>query len=364
MSTFSCFRVLYVRSGLVWAMILLLGCNVAYAQSGQSMLSSANFPVAGDTLVKNELAYVDAGSVGSNVLWDFHSLEWKEDIQTNCICPADSSGLLCVGSMSVDKYSLQADTLFLVGTESPLSTMNYRHPIPLLLDSFAYGDTLAWAFQGEGTYCQMHRVLTAGTVRMVADGDGSLILAEGDTLRNVLRIHTLKTSSIGMQLLSDTTELDPESLRQEITDQYQWYVKGIRYPVLETISTACYNDLTLISCAQNAYCSLDQPLDYEGQEEVEEGNRPDEPAVTPIIAYEVTVNGGVVTVSYSLTEAVPLTALVCDRLGYVYHSITASNAAGTDYSLALDCTGLRSDVYILYLNVGGQVYSEKIDLRY
>lgn len=364
MIVLSCCRMRFSGAELALVVLLLFSSNVTFAQGTHNAIGSANFPVMGDSLVKNEVAYVYPSMSGSDVLWDFRSIEWMEDSLMNIYCQADSAAdFLSIGPMFVDRYVIRQDTLYLVGTESPLSTMNYIDPVPVMVALFAYGDTLMQMFQGEGTYCQMHRVKTKGTIQIVADGEGSLVLPEGDALRNVLRIHTLKTSSIGMQLLSDTTELDPRSLRQEITDQYQWYVKGIRYPVLETISTSCYNDLALVSCIQNAYCRLDQPLDFDSQEGVKEENQSDEQAVAPIIDYEVTVNGGIVIVSYSLTETVPLTALVCDRLGYVYYSTTTTSAAGTDNSLSLDCTGLRSDVYILYLNAGGQVYSEKVDLR-
>ena len=336
----------------------------SFAQDVHCVLNAANFPVSGDTLLMKEVKYIDAGNGGDSALWDFRSVEWTENTQNEFFCSTDTNRLLRIGQMFIEKYSLQHDTLFQIGLESPLNTIDYTTPIPVLYSPFEFGDTLVKDFLGEGTYCQKYHVQTYGTIQMIADGEGRLVLTEGDTLRNVLRIHTLKTSSIGMQLLSDTTEIAPDRFRQEIVDKYQWYVKGNRYPVFEKTSTASYNNLELISCIQNASCSIIQPMIQVGyDEEGADSESSVEPAFVPIINYDVSINGGIVTVSYRLSESVPLTALVCNRLGYVYHSLTTSNDSDTDYSLAIDCSGLSSDVYILYLNVGGQVFSEKIDLR-
>ena len=75
------------------------------------------------------------------------------------------------------------------------------------------------------------------------------------------------------------------------------------------------------------------------------------------------MSGRTVTISYSLSESANVRALLCDVRGMVYKSHSATNPAGADYRLTLDCTGLRPGEYVLYLNVNGVVSSGKVRLQ-
>ena len=75
------------------------------------------------------------------------------------------------------------------------------------------------------------------------------------------------------------------------------------------------------------------------------------------------MSGHSITIDYSLRAAANVRALLCDVRGMVYKSHTAVNPAGSDYSLTLDCTGLRAGEYVLYLNVNGVVSSGKVRLQ-
>ena len=75
------------------------------------------------------------------------------------------------------------------------------------------------------------------------------------------------------------------------------------------------------------------------------------------------MSGHSITIDYSLRATANVRALLCDVRGMVYKSHTAVNPAGSDYSLTLDCTGLRPGEYVLYLNVNGVVSSGKVRLQ-
>ena len=49
-------------------------------------------------------------------------------------------------------------------------------------------------------------------------------------------------------------------------------------------------------------------------------------------------------------------------MGFLFVSRQWTQEAGQGYSAQIDCNGLRPGVYILYINVNGKVYSEKVTL--
>ena len=88
-----------------------------------------------------------------------------------------------------------------------------------------------------------------GTVSSKADACGMMILPGGDTLRNVLRVKTVKKIASSTKPLffqeEDTPEtwvsndsidyrLSTDSVVMEVAT-YRWYVEGYRYPVFETV---------------------------------------------------------------------------------------------------------------------------------
>lgn len=82
-----------------------------------------------------------------------------------------------------------------------------------------------------------------------------------------------------------------------------------------------------------------------------------------IIRFEVENNSNVVTLKYSLTQKAKVFAMISGVMGEVYRKISRTDNAGKDYTLVLDCNGLRWGDYILYINVNGNVYSRKVSVK-
>ena len=62
-----------------------------------------------------------------------------------------------------------------------------------------------------------------------------------------------------------------------------------------------------------------------------------------------------------LSELV-VTVLVADIMGMLYERREETHVAGEGYSLDIDCSRLRRGQYILYINVNGEVTSEKFNI--
>ena len=63
-----------------------------------------------------------------------------------------------------------------------------------------------------------------------------------------------------------------------------------------------------------------------------------------------------------IDEDVSITTIVANHMGMLCMSRQWTQAAGHGYSMQIDCNGLRPGIYILYINVNGKVYSEKVTL--
>lgn len=357
-------------SGLRFLLIAILLC-ITGTLSAQGVIDyNQNTLRFDDVLDKQEVNYFPAGSSGENVIWDFRDIDFVDDYHVEYFCDSDSIVLTALEPEIMKKYVTNTDTLIYIGYETALQYMDYEKPIILMTYPFAYGSSISNPFRGEGVYCGTHILQNRGSFSVDADAYGSIYLPEGDTIKNVLRIHTIKGGSVNMNILNDTTVFDPDNLKQEIEERYQWYARGYRYPLFETVSTTNYNNMNPVSNLQKAYCYLpgDQRLlrdslneDIAYNDSIQEARRI--AAEKDIINYDVEVNGSHVTIKYDLTEHASVNSLVCNQMGFVFQRHSVSNDAGSGYQINLDCSGLRQGVYILYLNVNGKIYNEKVNIK-
>jgi hypothetical protein len=80
--------------------------------------------------------------------------------------------------------------------------------------------------------------------------------------------------------------------------------------------------------------------------------------------YEISQPDGndVVTIHYDTNHDVRVTALISNGLGYIYRHFDHSCLAGTD-QLSLNCAELSKGQYIIYINVDGNQYAEKVNVK-
>lgn len=82
-----------------------------------------------------------------------------------------------------------------------------------------------------------------------------------------------------------------------------------------------------------------------------------------IFHHSVTTTGKQLTISYSLNNTADITALVSDPMGIVYRQKKVHNDRGDGFAFTIDCGDLRRGQYVLYLNVNGIVYNEKLSIK-
>lgn len=345
-----------------YASLLVLTALSLTMQAQYSIELLNNVIREGDIVKKSACYYSSAGNGGEDVLWDF-----SEHLGTcsHFIHYSSDSTLRITGNngKALYGYSIHGDSLLMVSYENPLEHISYTRPVLIMRYPMQYGDTFQQCFDGRGKYCESHFERVIGNIVSTADGYGRLILSEKDTLDNVLRVYTLKTSSIRIDI--DSCKTDSDFLKQEIEEHYQWYARGYRYPVYETVSRTCYDNMEPVSVSQFALCCLPESQRELSDSLNEELARlPDEINTAPdIYHYHVEVQGDVINISYSLDGQARLRFIVADLAGMVHRQTERGNDAGDGYAMQIDCSTLPRRQYILYMNVNGKIYSEKVIIK-
>lgn len=321
-----------------------------------------------DSLKKSRIRYFSPGKGGRNRVWDFSKkLSSKESSQVMFM--KDSTGILSIVELGkISYYRCPPDSLILFGSESPLERRDYAENKLSKKFPLVYGDSIKMPFRCEGMYCGNHPFREVGTTTVKVDATGSIVLAENDTLRNVRRVHTIDTYSICMDI--DSAALDTARLTQVIDERYEWYLAESQYPIIENVTSTTYYNMDVVGTTKYAYCNLPDNLtaDYITQEEESDDEEEQEGfsdgglQTADIIHYQVETQGKTIIITYDLDEDATIQTIIANHMGMLCKSRQWTQPAGQTYSVQIDCYGLPAGMYILYINVNGKVYSEKVTL--
>ncbi len=350
------------------AFIICISLTGCLGLSAQNILTGlCNMPLSGDSICQQQVEYFSPGAAGDGQVWDFSELELLDEAHIiKFCCDSDSTALFGLESERILKYRPINDSLQWMGFETALQTMDYQQPLDLYPFPVMFGDHTQQSYQGLGNYCQKYILEANGTIETEADAAGVICLSENDTLYNVLRLHQINSSAIRQYLPTDTI-IDSLNMKQRIEERYLWFARGYRYPIYETVSVTIYNNLDPVSCQQQAFCTLPSAqmhlCDSINQQVLEtdslEHAHSQQP---PIIHYTVSVEGGSLAIHYTLDADATINILICDKMGQVYRREATTGTAGSTATLRMDCHGLKQGIYVLYMNVNGQVYNEKVEL--
>lgn len=357
---------------------VLLFCFVALPVLSQGLLNLTNNSIhAGDSITLEKVDYTQPGDGGNGAVWDFSGLETIGHSYIKYACISDSSiaGYTPVGSY---KYEIENNHIMLTGYESRMHSLDYRPYQTVLPLPLQYGQTIAKSYHGEGRYCGTHYERILGNVKITADGEGTLILSESDTLCNTLRVYTLNTMSV--RLNADSCKNDSDNLKQVVTERYQWFARGFRYPLFETVTSSTFDNLNHVATTQYAYrCPPEIQIllndtinerirnsdksNYQGvitnhssSEDIDKSN-------SNRFDYEIVVNRNQISINYDVSEASTIHAMIVDVLGNVEYHTQQITPAGSGYTLNLDSSNLRRGQYIIYINVNGTIYNAKIPIK-
>ena len=331
-----------------------------------SLSKEANLLPDSDELSILEIPYFYAEDNGEGFIWDFSEKITNEGSHKLWIQKDTLERKVVLSNYGQTYYIYKSDTLFMVGDESPLRKAEYKQPQLLIHYPLSYGDSISAPFEGDGVYCGDHLFREQGVSTVMANATGSINL-DDDTIPNVMRVYTLKAYSVCMDM--DSCALDTAKLKQVIEERYDWYAQGYRYPLFTTVLSTSYDNMEVIGTEQKAYCMLpdikillSDPCNEEIRKNDSVANADRRKAEKDIFHYHLVQSGYDISINYSLDAPADITALISDVMGVVYRQEHQHGDKGDNYTLTINCNGLRHDKYILYINVNGKVYSEKVTI--
>ena len=354
----------------------------------QNVRITPNMYKDGDKIEKQQVTYLSFESVGKGCLWNINDIEeigTRYDVEY--YMSKNDEGVIVGRERNTLRYFEQhGDTLLMSGYENRMSRFCYDRPKAMLHFPITFGDKVSGVFHGSCAYAEEVMMRVFGTYMVDVDATGSLVLPDGDTLRNVKRVHVEEMTCL-QHLPNIVTErqlknyigsvcvFSDDSIRRYVetdsaavkTDKYQWYAKGYRYPVYETVTTSLCGGRPVMMAAY--YCSPQvQEAIYDKENEVlreqadgvgETGDIHDKDGGN-IRDLKIKVDGGNVYVEGVAEQKANVKALVCDVSGIVFKQGNANCDVGESFSIFLDCSGLRSGEYVLYIEVNGQMASQKV----
>lgn len=337
--------------------LLILSCS---AQAQNTLQRNTN-SLRADSINKEIINYVVPTGEGENVIWDFSQKENEETPDTTCISIYDvKDRILWDDNGSMATFKKNNDSLLIARMETPLFEMDYHTPIVSLTFPFGYGKTISNRFAGEGIYEGRFSVKENGTATVTADGYGLLILAEGDTLQNVLRVHTTYLSDVDVS--NRYTGEDLKTLNRQ-TDIYRWYARGYRYAVLETTEENTKMDNKVVSGRKSTH-RISPDMQTTSEDLANEDIRhQDAIAKDDVISYKLEVKSSSAELKYDLKADSHIGMTLCGAQGIVYWRHDADKLAGENYRQTIPLTGLLRGQYVIYIKVNEKIYSANVNVE-
>lgn len=364
------------------SIILLVICQTI---SGQQLNQQTNHYRSGDMLEKKQVAVKDFCLNANSGVWSLEDADIsKKSYQTEFTTEHDTIMMLERGCRTY--YNIGNGAVNIIGSENAQELISYDMPETWLKFPMYQGDSISGYFNGTGKYCDHLFMRRFGTYKTKADAVGKLVLPEGDTLRNVIRLHTeryvgtivtpidtIKTDIPVFSVDSIIAHMIPDTARV-CEDVYRWYAEGYRYPVLEATtlhmgSTALSKEVFYFPPEMQEQLALDEENKRirkqvaDQQAAWNQGDNTSNSAQQPISINDVTVNGQTAVAIFKLAEDADVKGLVCTISGMVLRQQSQHFEAGTNCQMDIDCNSLRKGEYVLYLNANGQVTSRVFVLQ-
>ena len=356
-----------------------------------------------DKTIRQQADYAGVEAKANEAMWDFSDTELAgEDYRLTYFLWADSTGTqaLCSEKGTRTGYVLRGDTLTVTGYRNAVTRMDYDEGEAWLHYPMTVGSALTGTFHGRGTYCDKLAMRSYGQYTTKADRMGTMLLPEGDTLRNVLHLRTERVSAARYYPIDQRDSLRPattDSLRlwlatdtattRTVVDR--WYAPACQYPVLET--RALYRGTDTSPCFTQALYYPPSVQEAQQQSAVSQtmeerlfvaGDRIGGDNATAsggmdgkgnsaadgmdgsriIKNVSISTSGQTVTVGYELAQDATVKAMVCNVSGMTLRQASQGGQSDGSNMMIVNCSGLRHGQYVLYLNVNGQVTSYTINL--
>lgn len=355
--------------------------NITLAQV--TLSKAITLPMNGDQIDRQRVEAIDAGVRGREAVWDMSHAILVED---GCAMRFFNSGDSVVARIEGKQqfvYEIKGDSVLLRSQETALSCLSDSLPALKMVFPLAYGDSICSPVYYRGKYCGNNAIATAGIYSMVVDGEGTLILPN-DTVRNVLRIHERFDEKVNVSPWAKARIIsaDDESLLRHVRDTYSWYSCDFRYPLAQITKDSFYNGASLTRVEEKAYlCTPETQLyalgDVRQQRQMQAPQNPNilggygynpytdfsnsnmnnQMLVDKTNAVAINAGNGHVDVTTPANGGMNAEVILSDLQGRVYGSSRGKVAH------SFDTSRLPQGAYLLYVNDGENVRTERINIK-
>lgn len=296
--------------------------------------------------------YVEPGSFGKNVIWDFTNLEVANNFEgliqdrylSKC-CNIFSKGNTVLeefGNYFV--FETSANRLEQYGFLSSTGTTKivYTKPFVKMQYPFTYGSHFEGNFEADYIINGQKAGTLTGTYKVEGDASGKLKLPNGKELSNVLRVKEVKSSK---QIINESI-----SYFEDVT--YRWYVQNHRFPVLVLIkSTYNYSgtpSVTTKAAFNGNIISATSNVDLKNDD-------------LKIDIYPNPYQGRV-TIAYNLENTANVNISVFDLTGKLVKVVTngVESAGQKQHYFSAVELGMPGGAYIVMLRINNKEISRKI----
>lgn len=283
-------------------------------------------------------------------------------------------------------YRQHGDSLLLSGMENHLMKVCYDMPEVWLRFPMQQGDSIEGLFHGTGTYCDKLSIERFGTYRTKVEDVEKLVLPSGDTLRNVLCLHTLR------QVVSHTCPIDTlreksilftkDSIRSHMLtadnvvteDEYRLYAPGYRYPIVEGVSRhnsegeKTQSIWLFTSPVEQETIPLDEVNKRIRASLVSNGNSIDKKSIMSesrnddgSINYSIGQDPikKTIEVGCRSEEDIIVEVLLVNAQGY---TCMREKRMGMEVHITLSVRGLRKGQYVICLRAGQKTFSQQVNI--
>jgi hypothetical protein len=312
-----------------------------------------NLPHAGDSIIKQQVEFIDPGASGRNITWDFRSVHPVDDAYNlrYKLLTADTSRFAGIEHRTIYRYRIQGDTLLHTGFENVTTYMEYTRPEIKMRFPFHYGDTVSSHFEGQGEYCHRIPLHVAGVSIATADASGTLFTPDGKEYKNVLRVKNTR----------DYTQTGVDSVTMRL-ESWSWYVRGNRYPVFETVKTATHKvgkQETEHKVASFFYPPLNQTQQTDttgiAEKETDPGNLPEIDRILTSCKLMPNPVESQLRIEYELSESSTLNFSIHDAVGVAKVTTSPIFQQAGHYTETISMGSFPRGVYPLYVIVNGMV---------
>lgn len=280
-------------------------------------------------------------------------------------------------------YNENCNGLEIAGIENPQYKVFYSEKEMWLPYPFKLGDKVSGIFYGDGHYCDKLYVREYGQYQTVADSIGTLILPSGDSIPNVLCIHSIKYKNIvsyPIDTLCNTFQITKDSVYKYINinanvlkeECYRWYKSGYRYPIIISKVFSNMNGKNIYDKItyyyppeEQRYLSLDDENNKIRNKNLNNILNPSGTDTNGALNYKFSCNQEqkMISILFNNSSTAKVSITLADNSGIVYQSRQCNIQSGKLDEINISYAGLNQGEYILNIHSVNNTYVEKFKVK-